>query len=266
MIQNAIEFRIAYQLSVFPVQSGGKRPIADWGQYRQQPASLSEILSWCPECNLALATGAISGVVVVDCESAEDARWFAENRCDTPLQICTPRGVHLYYRHPGTRIPNAQRVPDEQGRPRYDIRGDDGYVLLPPSTVSPRVPGVKAAGAYRFRHCDFSALAAADVFDLAWRWPDYIEKTQTSIASANSNRCPQSQRRVTDGAAYIRHIHAVSGRAGHNETFRAVCRLRESGMNENEAMDVLQEWNQTNADPPWSDRELLHKIRSVYGG
>ena len=64
--------------------------------------------------------------------------------------------------------------------------------------------------------------------------------------------------------AYIAKIVAVAGQGGHNETWRAVQRLKDSELSEAEALLAMQEWNRTNAKPPWSDRELLHKIRGVY--
>ena len=51
------------------------------------------------------------------------------------MVVETPRGVHLYFRHPGTHVGNRTRVKDETAKPRYDIRGDGGYVVAPPSEV-----------------------------------------------------------------------------------------------------------------------------------
>lgn len=56
---------------------------------------------------------------------------------------------------------------------------------------------------------------------------------------------------------------AVSGQGGHNTTFRVACVLVLGfGLSDTEAMSVIREWNQS-CDPPWSDRELEHKIKSA---
>jgi KaiC/GvpD/RAD55 family RecA-like ATPase len=53
---------------------------------------------------------------------------------------------------------------------------------------------------------------------------------------------------------------AVSGQGGHNATFRVACVLVLGfALSESEAMGLLREWNQW-CDPPWSDRELEHKV------
>ncbi len=53
---------------------------------------------------------------------------------------------------------------------------------------------------------------------------------------------------------------AVSGQRGHDATFHAACVLVKGfGLRPTEALPVLQEWNQ-GCLPPWSDRELLHKL------
>lgn len=56
---------------------------------------------------------------------------------------------------------------------------------------------------------------------------------------------------------------AVSGSKGHDTTFRAACVLVLGfGLSEQEAMGLLREYNQA-CQPPWSDRELAHKIESA---
>jgi len=71
------------------------------------------------------------------------------------------------------------------------------------------------------------------------------------------------RKRIHDGAAYIAKIRAVSGNGGHNVTFRAACCLRDAGMDEAEALLTMLQWNKTNAEPRWSDLELLHKVRDA---
>ena len=56
---------------------------------------------------------------------------------------------------------------------------------------------------------------------------------------------------------------AVSGAGGHNQTFTVACALVHGfGLPEYEALALLHEYNQR-CEPPWSERELEHKIKSA---
>lgn len=64
-------------------------------------------------------------------------------------------------------------------------------------------------------------------------------------------------------AAYLRRVPpAISGNHGHNQTFRAAAILVKFGLNEEEAMPVLEEYNQR-CDPPWQDKDLRRKYREA---
>lgn len=67
--------------------------------------------------------------------------------------------------------------------------------------------------------------------------------------------------------AYISKIEgAVSGQAGHNKTFYVACKIRDrlAGIMPPEAcLPIIQEYNER-CDPPWSDEELLHKLKSAW--
>jgi hypothetical protein len=86
---------------------------------------------------VAIRTGAVSGIVVLDIDPRHDgdqtiARVEAENgRLPPGRTIRTGSGgTHLYFRHPGTQVHN------DAGRligAGVDIRGDGGYVIAPPS-------------------------------------------------------------------------------------------------------------------------------------
>jgi hypothetical protein len=124
-------------LSVFPLQPRGKMPRVPWTPYQLALPTEEEIHTWwrdCSDANIGIVTGAVSGLVVVDLDGPAGQAAFAE-RCggvlpDTPM-VRTGRGLHLYFAHPGGRVPNSVRV-----LPQVDVRGDGGMVVAPPSVHS----------------------------------------------------------------------------------------------------------------------------------
>lgn len=90
-----------------------------------------------PDANVAIATGAVSGLVVLDIDghkggeaslSELEARYGKLPH--TPRVITGGDGFHVYFAHPGLNCPNtASRL-----GPGIDTRGDGGYVVAPPST------------------------------------------------------------------------------------------------------------------------------------
>lgn len=56
---------------------------------------------------------------------------------------------------------------------------------------------------------------------------------------------------------------AISGSGGHNATFVLAMKLtRGFGLNEDEALAILRQWNRT-CQPPWKDQELRRKVREA---
>lgn len=56
---------------------------------------------------------------------------------------------------------------------------------------------------------------------------------------------------------------AVSGDGGHPATFKAACLLARFGLNQGDALTLLHEFNRR-CSPPWSNKELDHKLRDAY--
>ncbi len=93
--------------------------------------------------------------------------------------------------------------------------------------------------------------------DVPYFAPEWIaEEPSAASRSARPN--------ILRPRSYIRSIRAVSGERGHNQTYRAACTLRDAGLTPEEALCELVLWNRTNALPPWSVQELLHKVQSAY--
>ena len=140
--------------SVFPLLPRTKQPALEWGLYQTVPADPAAVALWSgwPDVNMGVATGAVSGVFVLDCDSTL-ARVEAEARgVPDTLTVATPRGTHFYFRHPGYPISNrAGRTWTGGAVDGWDIRGDGGFVVGPGSFFQPTAAELakgKVPGAY----------------------------------------------------------------------------------------------------------------------
>lgn len=66
-------------------------------------------------------------------------------------------------------------------------------------------------------------------------------------------------------AAYLERMPpAIAGSGGHPATFNVAAALtRGFAMTEQDALPLLMAWNQTHCQPPWTESELRHKLRSA---
>lgn len=118
--------------------SPGKHPLVARGVHAAE-ADPEIIRAWWqrwPWANVAIATGAASGIYVVDVDprhGGDVALIDLVGRCgrfDYLAHVLTgSNGDHYYRRHPGTRVPNSA---GKLG-PGLDVRGDGGFVVAPPS-------------------------------------------------------------------------------------------------------------------------------------
>ncbi len=73
---------------------------------------------------------------------------------------------------------------------------------------------------------------------------------------------------TTSGAratAYVATMpQAIAGSGGHCATLAAACRMVEFGLGEAEAFGILKSWNLSHCQPPWTEAELLHKMKEAY--
>lgn len=64
--------------------------------------------------------------------------------------------------------------------------------------------------------------------------------------------------------AYLKKLPAaVSGSGGHDATWRAALACRRFGLTDGEMRQALDWYNENKCQPPWSEKELKHKMDSV---
>lgn len=129
--------------SVIPIRPDTKKPCVSWKEFQDRQPTEEEIGGWCarwPSAYVALITGALSGIVAVDCDSPQAIQFCRSSGIWSPVRVRTPRGgLHLYFRHPrdgtwrGPRVGSNSTGIDWPQFPGLDFRGDGSYPLLPPS-------------------------------------------------------------------------------------------------------------------------------------
>jgi hypothetical protein len=118
----------------------GKHPrVKAWQDVASSdPATVIDWWKRWPTANIGLATGAASGIVVLDVDGSEGAASLATleakyGAIGVTARSQTPRpGMHIVFAHPGFHVGNST---GKRGgiAPGLDVRGDGGYIVVPPS-------------------------------------------------------------------------------------------------------------------------------------
>ena len=130
MLKQALQY-LERGWPVVPCIPNSKIALVKWAQYQERLPERATVETWFANANnnIALITGKLSGVVVIDIDPRHGGSLDGH---DPTLTVQTPSGGwHLYYGHPGFNIPNSAGLYG----PGVDVRGDGGYVLLPPSCI-----------------------------------------------------------------------------------------------------------------------------------
>jgi putative DNA primase/helicase len=131
----ALEY-IRLGFPVFPVHLD-KTPLTPHG-FKDASIDPDVIRAWWekyPNAGIGIQTGADSGFIVLD----EDPRHGGTESLnaltaefgaipDGPVSRTGGGGRHFFFSHPGGTVPNAAGL-----RPGLDLRGDGGYIVVPPS-------------------------------------------------------------------------------------------------------------------------------------
>jgi hypothetical protein len=165
----------------------------------------------------------------------------------------SPRRFHLFWRATTFDATYVERLQKQLAR---ELGTDPAAT---PVTQNTRLPGF-----FNHKH-DRPHLVTVQYRDVCTRYGprDFPEVTETQ--SWNQLARPHFRAldvRVTGRARrYLASVPpAIAGQHGDVHTFRVCCRLiRGFALNEEQALEVLSEWN-ARCQPPWSFDELLDKI------
>jgi hypothetical protein len=190
-----------------------------------------------PEANVAICTGAVSGLVVLDrddykggADSIEELERTYSPLPETVLSITGGGGQHYVFAHPGSHVKNKV----ETLGPGLDIRGDGGYIIAPPSL---HTSGKRYV--WEVEHePDDTPLAPL---------PDWVRVLCQETAR---------QERRDAGAPIPDHQRNAT-------LFSHGCSFRARGCTEAVILAALREMNATQCQPPLTDAEVQKIVGSI---
>jgi hypothetical protein len=226
----------------------GKVPALSWREYQTRLPTPQEVDVWfgAAPMNLAVITGAVSDVVVVDADDSEALRWCTRHLPYTARQTRTARGFHLWYRHPGVPVANRARIETGDGRLAIDVRGDGGFVIAPGS--------IHASGAEYIEAGDWTQPREA----LPRFWPGWLERpTKPTVPGLHMTR-PTGDL-IARARRYLAAVPRPEiGHGSDTATLCVACRLvRGFGIPVGQAEPLLWEW--AGGRPGWTREWVAQK-------
>lgn len=222
---------------VFPCKR--KRPLLAHGLHEAStdPVTVGQWWSrdW-PDANIAVGTGAESGLLVLDVDGDDGADTLHElerehDELPASVECLTGAGRHIYLCHPGQAIRNSVRKLGAG----LDVRGDGGYVIAPPSMH-------ESGRAYEW---------------VADRSPDDVKLAEAPKWLLDLLTEPLSRARSMSDEEPI-----AEGKRNAELTSLAGS-MRRRGMNAAEIYGALAVANRTRCQPPLSEREVEGIAESV---
>lgn len=239
--------------AVFPVRPGGKHPITQhgWKDCVRSPEKVLELWDKYPQANIGLACGP-SGILVLDFDVEKDGfqgRPLLDRCLDlkTAMVMTGGGGWHIYFRNTGGFTNARGALP-----PGVDVRGDGGYVLLPPS--------LHPSGRRYF----WVNRPEDGIMDV----PDLLVALLRPRSEKVAIRVPPD---AVDGDVVGRLLDKAirdTGPGRRNEVgFWLACQLRDNGVDMAEAepiMRVYQESVETLGGERYTWREAMNSLKQAY--
>jgi hypothetical protein len=147
MFIDAAALYVSIGFKVFPLGHGSKLPAIKGGKgFKDATDDPKQIDAWAkqyPKCNIAIATGVPSGIVVIDVDPRNGGFGSisklagAGNLFPTcPTAKTGNNGRHMYF-----RLPDGLKSSKDRLGPGIDVKSTGGYVVAAPSWIAPTDAG-----------------------------------------------------------------------------------------------------------------------------
>lgn len=235
-----------------------KHPLAKLVPHGSANASsdLADVVRWWrawPDAGVGIATGGGFFVLDVDPRNGGDeslAKLVAEHGelPQTVTQQTGGGGTHFLFSMPEgftTRSPIA---------PGLDVKARGGLIVAEPSLHM-------SGNLYAWE----PGLSPIDVpIARPPYWLVRLVVALPEVPMTMANAAPQSADVITRARRYVDTCDAaISGQNGHRTAlWAAICLRRGFLLSDEQSLEILREYSRR-CDPPWSERELIHKVASA---
>jgi RecA-family ATPase len=247
-------------------KSPGKAPLWPWQNYQEKPPTEGHVkFFWTknPNANVGIVMGPVSNLIGVDVDGEEGAKLLHDlcgGHLPNTLEFKTPgaSGSRRYlFKYPTKEIHIKS----------FDAKGKEAIRILAHGSQTVAPPSQHASGGYyewvpghnpneiEPQECPEWLINLAN--------QSHPKKDDQSVAAKpqiNGHATPWDRAR-----AYLEKCHpAISGQGGHNQTFKVACKLVKGfDMGYELALTMLKEIYNPRCQPPWTDKELEHKVKSA---
>ena len=147
MFQEAAALYVSLGFKVFPLAAGSKLPAIKGGHgFKDATDDADQMEQWArrfPNANIGIATGASSGLVVIDIDprnggTASMCKLGGKGMTFPPCPTVRTGngGRHLYFAFPVGLASSLNKL-----GPGIDVKATGGYVVAPPSIIAPSDSG-----------------------------------------------------------------------------------------------------------------------------
>ncbi|MBE7507977.1 MAG: bifunctional DNA primase/polymerase [Planctomycetia bacterium] len=223
----------------------------------------AKILQWFkqwPTANIGIATGAESGIGVIDIDPRHggDANITALEKTCGPLPATVTvktgsDGRHGYFQHHGGEIRNARDIGGARG---VDVRGDGGYVVAPPSIH---------ANGNRYEWIGETEKIA----ELPEGWRQLLSGNRPESAKPTASDAPKTGKAddetVRQAVSSMLKMKTPADESdGSNRLYACACRAVEHDLADDAACKALSAYVAVAPFPKdWSNAEFVQRIRDA---
>lgn len=242
-----VDFALEYAkrgFDVFPLKRNSKYPMKDFSWDKLATREEEKILAFWkdnPDANIGIATGARSGIIVVDVDVKNGAHGEDSFNAllisrgdfsDTPTSKTPSGGFHLLFKHPGIEIRNSASKLDDG----IDIRCDGGYIVAPPSICDGK----------RYEWDKDHLLSKTEILEMPQWMIDILladEKKVETEQQEPSGKIPSGKRDT--------HLTSLAGT------------MHKRGMGYDAVLAALLEENKNKCVPPLKEAQVIKIAKSI---
>ncbi len=232
--------------SVIPVRPRSKTPLLRWQEFQHRLATEAELAEWFatwPQANIAIVTGSISGLAVLDIDprhgGEESLQRLEQSHGALPPTVEARTGGggrHLYFALPPVTLPNRVAL-----LPGIDVRADGGIVVAPPSTHP-------SGAIYHWRPaCSPAAVPVT-------RLPSWLLNLALHREPGRGHPSAWWRDLLKAGVEEGARNNTIASLAGH---------LLWHGVDPDVATELMLCWNRVRCRPPLDDTEVVQVMSSI---